>query len=165
MKNSWRTFELILSGIQICCGFIILFIVYLTLNNYYHVLWANPLMDHNAIIEVALRKNLTLVLISFSSFISAVFLIKNLAKGWAMSIITWVMFIIILIINSYRTNQLNPNELDLLSKFIIGFILIVFTAIITALNNAEFIQKYKPNKSTWLTIAVSIVVLAATKFI
>lgn len=165
MKHNWRIFELILSGVQICFGFLMWFVVYLTFKDYYLVLWKNPLMDHNVIIQVALRKNLTLVLISFLSILSAVFLIKSLTKGWIMSIITWIMFAVILIINTYRINQLYPKELDLLSKFITGFIIIFFIAITIALNNNAFIQKYNPTKFTWITIVVSIVVLTTTKFI
>lgn len=108
---------------------------------------------------------MTLVLMSFFSILSAVLLIKNVAKGWVMSIITWIMSTIVLIINSYRINQLYPKELGLVSKFIIGFMTLVFIAIIIALNNTELIQKHKPTKSTWITIAVSIVLLTATKFI
>jgi len=165
MKHNWRIFELILSGTQICCGFLILFSVYLTVIEYFAILWINPLMDHNTIIEVAVRKNLTLVIISFFSILSALFLIKNMIKGWVMSVITWIMFTITLLINSYRLNQRNPNELDLVSKFIIGFMIVVSIAIITVLNNTEFMQKYRPTKRDWITIAISIFTLSATKFI
>lgn len=82
-----------------------------------------------------------------------------------MSVITWSMFTVILIINTYRINQLYPKELALVSKFIIGFMILVFIAIILALNNTEFKQKYKPTKSTWITIVISIILLTATKFI
>ncbi len=57
MKHSWRIFELILSGIQIYCGFFILFFVYITCNHYYTFLWKNPLVDHQSIVQMALRKN------------------------------------------------------------------------------------------------------------
>ena len=159
MKHNWRIFELIISGIQICCGFLILIAVYLTFKDYYNHYWTNPMIDDNAVIEVALRKNLNLAILS------AILLIKKVSKGWVMSVITWIMFTIVLIINSYRINQIYPKELGLGSKFIIGFMTLVFIAIIIALNNNEFIQKYKPTKSTWITIAVSIVLLTATKFI
>lgn len=165
MKHSWRIFELILSGIQICSGFLILFIIYLTYNDYYALLWADPLIDHYAIIEVFFVKNLSLVLLSFFPILSAVFLIKNKTKGWLMSVITWSMFTAILIINTYRINQLYPKELALVSKFIIGFMILFFIAIIIALNNTEFTQKYKPTKSMWITIVISIILLMATKFI
>ena len=165
MKHNWRIFELIISGIQICCGFLILIAVYLTFKDYYNHYWTNPMIDDNAVIEVALRKNLNLAIISFLAILSAILLIKKVSKGWVMSVITWIMFTIVLIINSYRINQIYPKELGLGSKFIIGFMTLVFIAIIIALNNNEFIQKYKPTKSTWITIAVSIVLLTATKFI
>ena len=165
MKHSWRMFELILSGIQICFGLLILFFVYLTCNQYYTFLWKNPLVDHQSIVLMALRKNLTLVIVSLITISSAILLIKNLLKGWVMSVITWIMFTITLIINSYRLNQRNPTELDLISKFILGVIVIVFIAIVVTLNNTEFIQKYKPSKNNWIVIVISIVVLTALKFL
>ena len=165
MKHNWRMFEIILSGIQICLGLLILFFVYLTCNQYYTFLWKNPLMDHQSIVQMALRKNLTLVIVSLITISSAILLIKNLLKGWVMSVITWIMFTITLIINSYRLNQRNPTELDLISKFILGVIVIVFIAIVVTLNNTEFIQKYKPSKNNWIVIVISIVVLTALKFL
>lgn len=165
MKDSWRLFELILSGIQICCGLLMLTAVYLTFKDYYLILWTNPLIDHHAIIEMAVRKNLTLLLMSFLPILSAVLLIKNVARGWVMSVITWIMFIIILIINAYRINKIYPQELGSGSKFIIGLMTTVFIAITIALNNPEFMQKYKPTRHTWIAIAVSIICLTATKFI
>ncbi|WP_338647482.1 hypothetical protein V5J73_02895 [Flavobacterium sp. KS-LB2] len=114
---------------------------------------------------MALRKNLTLVIVSLIAISSAILLIKNLLTGWVMSVITWIMFTITLIINSYRLNQLNPTELDLISKFILGVIVIVFIAIIVTLNNTEFIQKYKPSKNYWIVIVISTVALTALKFL
>lgn len=82
-----------------------------------------------------------------------------------MSVITWIMLIITLIINSYRLNQSNPNELDLISIFIIGIITFVFIAIVFALNNIEFKRKYSPTIKNWIFIAIPIVVLTALKFL
>ena len=165
MKNSWRIFELILSGIQICSGFVILFFVCITCNEYYTFLWKNPLVDHQSIVLMALRKNLTLIIISLIAISSAILLIKNLLKGWVMSVITWIMFTITLTVNSYRLNQRNPTELDLISKFILGVIITVFITIVFTLNNIEFIQKYKPSKNNWIVIVISIVALTALKFL
>ena len=165
MKHSWRIFELILSGIQICCGFFILFFVYITCNHYYTFLWKNPLVDHQSIVQMALRKNVTLVIVSLIAISSAILLIKNLSKGWVMSVTNWFMFTIILIINSYRLNQSNPNDLDLISIFILGIITVIFIAIILALINIEFRQKYNPTIKNWIFIAISIVVLTALKFL
>jgi hypothetical protein len=165
MKHSWRMFELILSGIQICFGLLILFFVYLTCNQYYTFLWKNPLVDHQSIVLMALRKNLTLVIVSLITISSAILLIKNLLKGWVMSVITWIMLTITLIINSYRLNQSNPGELDLISIFILGIITVVFIAIVFALNNIEFKQKYSPTIKNWIFIVISIVALTALKFL
>ncbi|TDE54268.1 hypothetical protein [Flavobacterium sp. GT3P67] len=165
MKHNWRVFELILSGIQICCGFLILFFVYITCTEYYSFLWRNPLVDHQSIVQMAFRKNGTLVIVSLIAISSAILLIKNLSKGWVMSVTTWCMFTIILIINSYRLNQSNPNELDLISKFILGIIAVAITTIVVLLNNIEFKQKYNPTKKNWIAIAISIAVLTALKFL
>ena len=165
MKHSWRMFELILSGIQICFGLLILFFVHFTCNQYYTFLWKNPLVDHQSIVQIALRKNVTLVIVSVIAISSAIFLIKNLSKGWVMSVTTWFMLTIILIINSYRLNQSNPNDLDLISIFILGIITVIFIAIILALINIEFRQKYNPTIKNWIVIAISIVVLTALKFL
>ena len=165
MKHNWRIFELILSGIQILFGFLILFFVLLTCNQYHSFLWKNPLVDHQSIIQMAIRKNITLVFVSLIAISSAILLIKNLSKGWLMSVTTWFMFAIILIINSYRLNQSNPSELDLISIFFLGIITFVFIAIILALINIEFRQKYNPTIKNWIVIAISIVVLTALKFL
>lgn len=165
MKNNWRMFEIILSGIQIFLGILILFFVYLTCNQYYTFLWKNPLMDHQSIIQMAIRKNITLVFVSLIAISSAILLIKNLSKGWVMSIISWIMLTITLIINSYRLNQSNPNELDLISIFIIGIITVFFIAIVFALSNIEFKRKYSPTIKNWIFIAISIVVLTALNFL
>ena len=165
MKHNWRMFEIILSGIQICLGLLILFFVYLTCNQYYTFLWKNPLMDHQSIVQMALRKNLTLVIVSLITISSAILLIKNLLKGWVMSVIAWIMLPITLIINSYRSNQSNPSELDLISIFTIGIITVVFIAIVFALNNIEFKRKYSPTIKNWIFIAISVVVLTALKFL
>jgi hypothetical protein len=165
MKYSWRIFELILSGIQIFLGLLILFFVYLTCNQYYTFLWKNPLVDHQSIVQMALRKNITLVIVSVIAILSAILLIKNLSKGWVMSVITWFMFAIILIINSYRLNQSNPSEFDLISIFILGIITVFFIAIVVALNNIEFRQKYNPTIKNWTFITISIFVLTALKFL
>ena len=101
-------------------------------------------MDHQRIVLMAVRKNITLVFVSLIAISSAILLIKNLSKGWVTSVITWFMFAIILIINSYRLNQSNPGELDLISIFILGIITVVFITIILALFNIEFRQKYNP---------------------
>lgn len=122
-------------------------------------------MDHQSIIQMAIRKNITLVFVSLIAISSAILLIKNLSKGWVMSVITWIMLTITLIINSYRLNQSNPNELDLISIFIIGIIIVVFIAIVFALNNIEFKRKYSPTIKNWIFIAISIVVLTALKFL
>ncbi len=82
-----------------------------------------------------------------------------------MSVTNWFMFTIILIINSYRLNQSNPNDLDLISIFILGIITVIFIAIILALINIEFRQKYNPTIKNWIFIAISIVVLTALKFL
>jgi hypothetical protein len=165
MKHNWRMFEIILSGIQICLGILILFFVSLTCNQYYTFLWKNPLMDHQSIVQMAVRKNITVVILSLIAISSAILLIKNLSKGWVMSVITWIMLTITLIINSYRLNQSKPNELDLISIFIIGIITVVFIAIVFALNNIEFKRKYSPTIKNWIFIAISIVVLTALKFL
>ncbi|TDE42918.1 hypothetical protein E0I26_12145 [Flavobacterium rhamnosiphilum] len=165
MKHSWRIFEFILSGIQICCGLVILFFVYITCTEYYIFLWKNPLVDHQSIVQMALRTNSTLVIVSLIAISSALLLIKNVSKGWVMSIITWIMFVVILIINSYRLNLLNPSALDLVSKFILGVMAIGFTTIVVLLNNIEFRQKYKPTKNNWIVIAISITALTALKFL
>ncbi|WP_379857767.1 hypothetical protein [Flavobacterium fructosi] len=144
MKHSWRIFELILAGIQVCSGLVILFFVYITCTEYYTFLWKNPLVDHQRIVLMAVRKNITLVFVSLIAISSAILLIKNLSKGWVTSVITWFMFAIILIINSYRLNQSNPGELDLISIFILGIITVVLITIILALFNIEFRQKYNP---------------------
>jgi hypothetical protein len=122
-------------------------------------------MDHQSIIQMAIRKNITLVFVPLIAISSAILLIKNLSKGWVMSVITWIMLTITLIINSYRLNQSNPNELDLISIFIIGIIIVVFIAIVFALNNIEFKRKYSPTIKNWIFIAISIVVLTALKFL
>ncbi|RTY90552.1 hypothetical protein EKL32_20910 [Flavobacterium sp. GSN2] len=122
-------------------------------------------MDHHSIVQMAVRKNITLVILSLIAISSAILLIKNLSQGWVMSVITWIMLIITLIINSYRLNQSNPNELDLISIFIIGIITFVFIAIVFALNNIEFKRKYSPTIKNWIFIAISIVVLTALKFL
>lgn len=122
-------------------------------------------MDHQSIVQMALRKNVTLVIVSLIAISSAILLIKNLSKGWVMSVTTWFMFTIILIINSYRLNQSNPNDLDLISIFILGIITVIFIAIILALINIEFRQKYNPTIKNWIFIAISIVVLTALKFL
>ena len=101
-------------------------------------------MDHQRIVLMAVRKNITLVFVSLIAISSAILLIKNLSKGWVTSVITWFMFAIILIINSYRLNQSNPGELDLISIFNLGIITVIFIAIILALINIEFRQKYNP---------------------
>jgi hypothetical protein len=114
---------------------------------------------------MAVRKNIALVIISLIAISSAILLIKNLLTGWVMSVITWIMFTITLIINSYRLNQRNPSELDLISIFILGIITVVFIVIVFALNNIEFKQKYSPTIKNWIFIAISIVVLTALKFL
>lgn len=81
MKHNWRMFEIILSGIQICLGILIWFFVYLTCNQYYTFLWKNPLMDHHSIVQMAVRKNITLVILSLIAISSAILLIKNLSQG------------------------------------------------------------------------------------
>ena len=165
MKHNWRIFELILSGIQILFGLLIMFFVYLTCNQYYTFLWGNPLVDHQSIVKMAVRKNVTLIIVSVIAISSAIFLIKNLLKGWVMSVTTWFMFTIILIINSYRLKLSNPSELDLISKIILGIITVAFITIILALNNIEFRHKYNPTIKNWLVIAISIIVLTALKFL
>jgi len=111
------------------------------------------------------QKNITLVILSLIAISSAILLIKNLSKGWVMSVTTWIMLTITLIINSYRLNQSNPGELDLISIFILGIIVIVFIAIVLALNNIEFKQKYSPTIKNWIFIVISIVALTALKFL
>jgi hypothetical protein len=165
MKHNWRMFEIILSGIQICLGILILFFVSLTCNQYYTFLWKNPLMDHQSIVQMAVRKNITLVILSLIAISSAILLIKNLSKGWVMSVITWIMLTITLIINSYRLNQSDPGELDFISIFILGIITVIFIAIVFALNNIEFKQKYSPTIKNWIFIVISIVALTALKFL
>ncbi|MFV8378550.1 hypothetical protein ACNQGA_07230 [Flavobacterium sp. LB3R33] len=122
-------------------------------------------MDHQSIVQMAVRKNITLVIISLIAISSAILLIKNLLKGWVMSVIAWIMLPITLIINSYRLNQSNPSELDLISIFTIGIITVVFIAIVFALNNIEFKRKYSPTIKNWIFIAISVVVLTALKFL
>ena len=165
MKHNWRIFELVLAGIQLCCGFALWFIIYLTFNNYYLYLWNNPLMDHYALIEVALRRNLTLLIISIFSILSGFLLIKNKVKGWVMSIITWIMLTIVMIINSYRIIELYPDKLDFISRVVICIMALVFIAIVITLNNDQFRQKYKPTKTNWVLIVVSVIIITATKFI
>ena len=111
-------------------------------------------MDHQRIVLMAVRKNITLVFVSLIAISSAILLIKNLSKGWITSVITWFTFAIILIINSYRLNQSNPGELDLISIFILGIITVVFITIILALFNIEFRQKYNPTLKNWIVIAI-----------
>lgn len=165
MKHSWRIFELVLSGIQICFGLVMLLFVYKTIIEYYNILWKNPLIDHISIIEMALRKNAALAIVSLIAISSGILLIKNLSKGWVMSIITWIMLTITLIINSYRMYQHNPLELDLFSKIILSVMVIIFIIILVLLNNTAFTQKYKPTRGKWIAIAVMIVALVATKFV
>lgn len=165
MKHSWRIFELILSGIQICFGLIILFVVYTTLITYYNVLWINPLIDHKSIIEVAIRKNASLIIVALIAISSGILLTKNIFKGYIMSIITWIMFTVLLVLNSIRIQQRNPLELDLISKIILSFTIVVFIAIVILLNNSSFIEKYKPTKRNWFAIAIITTVITASKFV
>lgn len=165
MKHSWKIFELIISGIQICFGLMILFFVAETILEYYNMLWVNPLIDQKSIIEVALRKNSIQVIVALTAILSGILLIKNLSKGWIMSIITWIMFTILLTISTYRIYQRNPADLDLVSRVIIGFLVIIFITITVMLNNAEFRQKYKPTRSSWIAIAITITALTSAKFV
>ena len=165
MKHNWRIFELILSTLHLCCGFILWIVIYLTFNNYYLYLWNNPLVDHYTLIEVALRKNLTLLIISIFSILSGFLLIKNKVKGWVMSIITWIMLTIIVIMNSYRIVKLYPDELNPLERVVICIMALVFIAIVITLNNEQFKQKYKPTKTNWVMIVISVILVTVTKFV
>ncbi|WP_282714432.1 hypothetical protein [Flavobacterium algoritolerans] len=143
----------------------ILFFVAKTILEYYNILWVNPLIDHKSIVEVAFRKNSIQVIVALIAILSGILLIKNLSKGWIMSIITWIMFTILLTISTYRIYQRNPAELDLVSRVFISFLVIVFITITGMLNSAELRQKYKPTRSSWITIAITITALTSAKFV
>ena len=82
-----------------------------------------------------------------------------------MSIITWIMLTIIVIINSYRIVKLYPDELNPLERVVICIMALVFIAIVITLNNEQFKQKYKPTKTNWVMIVISVILVTATKFV
>lgn len=82
-----------------------------------------------------------------------------------MSIITWIMLTIVMIMNSYRIIKLYPDELDPLSRVVICIMALVFIAIVITLNNEQVRQKYKPTKTNWVMIVISVILVSATKFI
>ncbi|MBE0391494.1 hypothetical protein [Flavobacterium sp. PL002] len=81
MKQNWKIFELIISGIQIFLGIIMLIVVYITITSHYYTLWINPLIDHAAIAEMAFRGNVTLVILALITIFSGILLIKNKING------------------------------------------------------------------------------------
>jgi hypothetical protein len=165
MSHRWRIFELIIATIQICFGIVMLFVVYTTLTTYYHTLWINPLIEPKSIIEVALKKNTSLVIVALVAISSGILLIKNKSKGYFMSIITWIMFIVLLVINCFRMHQRDALELHLISKIILILTVLVFIAIAILLNHAVFRQKHKPTKKNWFVIAIIVIAITASKFI
>jgi hypothetical protein len=165
MKQNWRIFEVIISGIQIGLGVLILFVVTTTIIEYYTVLWQNPLMDHKSILEVGFRKNYILVIVAFISIYSGILLIKNSLKGWITSNATWLLSVMLLMFSFYRIFQKNPTDLNFMSKTIMSCTIIAFLVIAIVLSHSEFKQKYKPTENSWITIAVIIIAITSAKFV
>ncbi len=59
MKQNWRIFEKVLSGVQIILGFLLLYVIATTITEYYTFLWKNPLFDHKSIIEISFKKTIS----------------------------------------------------------------------------------------------------------
>ena len=165
MKQNWRIFEIVLSGVQIVLGLLLLFIIASTITQYYTILWVNPLIDHKSIIVTSFKKNYIPFIVSLISIYSGFLLIKNSLKGWISSIVTWTMCIILLAFSFYRISENYPSELNLASKIIMSFAEIAFIIILLALNNSEFRQKYNPSKRSWIIIGSAVGILTLAKFV
>ncbi len=165
MKQNWKIFETIISGVQIILGLLILSVIAITIWEYYSILWINPLIDHKSILELSFKKNYILFTVSIISIFSGFLLIKNSIKGWILSIITWTMYIILFVFSFYRISLNESSQLNLNSKIIMYIVVIAFVAILVVLNNSEFKQKYKPTNENWLIITSIIVILTLAKFV
>lgn len=165
MKQNWKIFELIISGIQIFLGIIMLIVVYITITSYYYKLWINPLIDHAAIAEMAFRGNVTLVILALIAIFSGILLIKNKINGYILSQITWVMLTLLLLINSIRLFQKKALDIDFLSGITIGIIATTFLIILFLLNNSAFRKKYFITRCNWIFVSIIITILTASKFL
>ena len=163
MKQNWRIFEKVLSGVQIVLGLLLLYVVATTITEYYTILWKNPLFNHTSIIEISFKKNYILFILSLTSICSGLQLINNNQKGWIASIVTWTMCTILLAFSFYRITKNYPNELNLTSKIVMSFFEITFIIILVALNNSEFRKKYAPTKRSWIIISSAVGILTLAK--
>lgn len=164
MKQNWPLIEKVISCLQIILGLLILFGVLTTIKSYYDVFWINPLFEHKTILELSFKKNYILFIVSLISITSGFLLYNNSSKGWITSIITWTMYVILLLFSYYRLSVNESYHLDLVSQIAICFAVIIFTTILVFLNNSEFKQKYKPTKNNWLIITSVIVMITLAKF-
>lgn len=165
MKQNWRIFEKVLSGVQIILGFLLLYVIATTITEYYTFLWKNPLFDHKSIIEISFKKNYILFILSIISISSGCQLINNSQNGWIASIVTWTIFIILLAFSFYRITINYPSDLNLSSKIVMYFVEIIFIIILVILNNSEFRKKYTPTKRSWIIIGSAVGILTLAKFI
>lgn len=165
MKANWRRFECIISGFQIAFGIIIFLIIIQTILDYYSVFYINPLFNKGDILLLSFRKNYMLFIVAFLSIISGIMLLKSSLNGWILSIITWIMYAVLIIISFLKINQDKSSILDYESKIVIGFMVLLFITILLLFTSKEFKMKYKPNKSNFIFIVGVVLGLTIVKLL